>query len=64
LADEFFSEYSIHFFRAVRRFYGTIISKMLQKFPFADSILKDIGFINPPKKHSFTADNGKFRNYK
>jgi len=37
---------------------------MLQKFPFADSILKDIGFMNPPKKHSFTADNGKFRNYK
>ncbi len=35
------------FFRAVRDFYIATIKKMLKKLPFSDSILKDLGIINP-----------------
>ena len=34
------------FYKAVRSFYPAILKKML-KFPFGDSILKDLGIINP-----------------
>ena len=35
------------FFKAVRDFYIASLKKMLKKFPFGDSILKDLGIINP-----------------
>ncbi len=35
------------FYDAVCSFYLVTIKKMLKKFPFGDSILKDLGIINP-----------------
>ena len=35
------------FFRAVRNFYIATVKIMLEKFLFNDSILKDLGIINP-----------------
>ena len=35
------------FYQAVRSFYVASLKKMLKKFPFGDSILKDLGVINP-----------------
>ena len=37
------------FYRAVRGFYVASVQKMLKKFPFGDSILKDLDVINPDK---------------
>ena len=44
------------FFSAVRRFYVATIKKMLQKFPFGDSILKDLGILQPQKTASYSFD--------
>lgn len=37
------------FYKAVRSFYIASLQKMIKKFPFKDSILKDLGIINPDK---------------
>ena len=37
------------FYQAVRDFYVASLKKMLKKFPFGDTILKDLGIINPDK---------------
>ncbi len=42
------------FFQAVRRFYTASLQKMLKKFPFEDSILKDLGIINPDQVCNYT----------
>ena len=44
------------FFRAVRAFYISTIQKMLQKFPFSDSLLKDLGILLPDKAASYSVD--------
>jgi hypothetical protein len=41
------------FYCAVRSFYLATIQKMLKKFPFNDSILKDLGTINPLQVRSY-----------
>ncbi len=35
------------FYQAVRDFYAVSLNKMLKKFPFGNTILKDLGIINP-----------------
>ncbi len=35
------------FYQAVNDFYVASLNKMLKKFPFRDTILKDLGIINP-----------------
>ncbi len=35
------------FYQAVRDFYAASLNKMLKKFSFGDTILKDLGIINP-----------------
>ena len=35
------------FFTCVREFYVTVISKMLNKFPFTDNIIKELSFLDP-----------------
>ena len=40
-------------FKAVRLFYVASIQKMLKKFPFGDSILKELGIINPDQFCSY-----------
>ena len=35
------------FFKSVRTFYETAVSKILAKFPFADGTLKDLAFLDP-----------------
>ena len=35
------------FYKAVREFYAATLKKMQKKIPFGDSILKDLGIINP-----------------
>ena len=42
------------FFLAVRTFYFATIKKMLKKFPFGDSILKDLGVFQPDKVSSYS----------
>ncbi len=42
------------FFRAVRDFDIATVKKMLKKFPFSDSILKDLGIINPEQVCSYS----------
>ena len=39
------------FFSAVRKFYIASIKKMLAKFPFGDSLLKNLGVLQPEKLH-------------
>uniref|UniRef100_A0A1X7SHY9 HAT C-terminal dimerisation domain-containing protein n=1 Tax=Amphimedon queenslandica TaxID=400682 RepID=A0A1X7SHY9_AMPQE len=41
------------FFIAVRSFYVNSIKKMLQKFPFGDTLLKDLGILQPQKAASY-----------
>ena len=41
------------FYRAIRTFYVATIQKMLKKFPFGDSLLKDLGIINPESTCSY-----------
>ena len=42
------------FFKAVLDFYIASLKKMLKKFPFGDSILKDLGIINPNDACTYT----------
>lgn len=42
------------YYAAVRKFYITSITKMLNKFPFGNSILKDLGIINPEKTCTYS----------
>ena len=44
------------FFSSVRKFYVATITKMLQKFPFGDSLLKDLGILQPEKTTSYSFD--------
>lgn len=41
------------FFTAIRNFY---IAKMLLKFPFSDSLLKDLGILQPEKTASYSVE--------
>ena len=41
------------FFSAVRKFYLATIQKMLNKFPFGDTLMKNLGILNPDKAISF-----------
>ena len=41
------------FFAAVRSFYVKTITKMLPKFPFGDTLLKDLGVLQPEKASSY-----------
>ncbi len=43
------------FYTAVRMFYVATIRKMLKKFPLGDSLLKDLGIINPELVSSYSA---------
>ena len=43
------------FFCSVRKFYLATIKKMLKKFPFGDSLLKDLGILQPEKTSSYSA---------
>ena len=45
----------ILFFTAVRNFYLSTLKKMLLKFPFGDSLLKDLGVLQPEKTSSYSA---------
>ncbi len=44
------------FFSAVRKFYTASLKKMLKKFPFGDSLLKDFGVLQPDKTASYSVD--------
>ena len=44
------------FYEAVQSFYVASLKKMLIKFPFEDSILKDLGIINPDQVCSYSHD--------
>ena len=41
------------FFQSVRGFYQQSIQKMLKKFPFGDSLLKDLGILQPNRVHLY-----------
>ncbi len=41
------------FFEAVKEFYLATLKKMFKKFPFGDTILKDLG-IQPQKTKTYT----------
>ena len=42
------------FYKAVREFYVATLKKMLKNFPFGDSILKDLGIINPDSVSTYS----------
>ena len=42
------------FFKSIRNFYITSLQKMIQKFPFQDSLLKDLGILQPEKTSSYS----------
>ena len=44
------------FFEAVRNFYVSSIKKMIQKFPFGDPLLRDLGILQPNKVTSYSVD--------
>lgn len=44
------------FFSAVKQFYMTTLKKMFKKFPFGDTILKDLGIVQPSKTASYTVN--------
>lgn len=44
----------------VRGFYEKVVDKMLAKFPFGDTTLQDIAFLNPKMKHKIKPESGKF----
>ena len=44
------------FFDAVTKFYIKSIKKMIQKFPFGDSLLQDLELLQPNKLNSSTVD--------
>ena len=39
-----------NFFTCVRDFYVTVISKMLNKFPFTDNVMKELSFLDPRRR--------------
>lgn len=41
------------FFSAVRKFYLATIQKMLKKFPFGDTLLQDLGILQPNRTRSY-----------
>lgn len=41
------------FFASIRRFYLSSIQKMLKKFPFGDSLLNDLGILQPNKASTY-----------
>ena len=41
-------------YEAIRSFYVATVKKMLKKFPFGDTILKDLGIINPDKVTTYS----------
>ena len=44
------------FFKSVRQFYCASIKKMLKKFPFGDSLMKDLGVLQPNKVSTYVVD--------
>ncbi|XP_076086080.1 uncharacterized protein LOC143056803 [Mytilus galloprovincialis] len=44
-------------YRTARNFYIKIVSKMIDKFPFSDTTLQDIAFINPRMKTKIVSDS-------
>ena len=44
------------FFSAVRQFYLVTLKKMFKKFPFGDTILRDLGIVQPSKTDSYTVN--------
>lgn len=53
--SEFQEEYDLKpFFNAVRGFYTATLKKMLHKFPFGDSLLKDLSVLQPDKTSTFS----------
>ena len=54
------------FYRTVRSFYIATLTKMLKKFSFGDSILKDLGIINPHQvtAYSFSTIKSLARHFK
>ena len=44
------------FFKAVRKFYVETIKKMLKKFPFNDSLMKDLGILQPQKAPEYPVE--------
>ena len=48
------------FFRSVREFYETSVTKMLAKFPFSDNIFEDLAFLDP-RNRSLSSPTGMIR---
>lgn len=44
------------FFLYVRKFYQAVVLKMMKKFPFKDTIIQDLGIIDPRNRGNVTAE--------
>ena len=48
---------NISFFKTVRSFYVTSVSKILTKFPFSDNTIKELAFLDP-RNHELSSSTG------
>ena len=48
-----------HFFLCVKSFYSATLQKFFKKFPFGDTILQDLGIVQPTKTKSYTVSTIK-----
>ncbi|XP_063402153.1 uncharacterized protein LOC134686414 [Mytilus trossulus] len=55
--DEIGVETEKKLYRTARNFYLKIVSKIIDKFPFSDTTLQDIAFINPRMKTKIVSDS-------
>lgn len=53
-----FNYNTVTFNRYVRKFYQAVVLKMLKKFLFKDTIIQDLGIIDPRNRGNVTAETG------
>lgn len=49
---------TVTFNRYVKQFYQAAVLKMTKKFPFKDTIIQDLGIIDPRNRENVTAETG------
>lgn len=53
-----FNYNTVTFNRYVRKFYQAVVLKMMKQFPFKDTIIQDLGIIDPRYRGNVTTEKG------
>ena len=48
----------LFYFSHVREFYMEVTEKLVKKFPFSDTTLKTLGFVDPDNRDQIDAESG------